>query len=185
MPEISLPEKLVALDAALTSASIPHAFGGAIALAYYAEPRATIDIDCNVFFAPPHHAVVADALRPLGVDTSIDAGLVERDGQIRVQWGRTPIDLFFAYDPVHDAMKGAIRKVPFGDTTVPILSPEFLVVCKVNFDRVKDWLDIEQVLVAVDGFDAETVRHWVAHVAGRDDPRFIRFDKMAHRLLGR
>jgi hypothetical protein len=43
----SLPEKIVAIDEAL--AEIPHAFGGALALAYYAEPRATVDIDINVF----------------------------------------------------------------------------------------------------------------------------------------
>ena len=38
---------MLAIDAAL--AKIPHAFGGALALAYYAEPRATIDIDLNLF----------------------------------------------------------------------------------------------------------------------------------------
>jgi len=43
----SLPEKVVAIDSALTG--LPHAFGGALALAYYAEPRATVDIDVNVF----------------------------------------------------------------------------------------------------------------------------------------
>jgi hypothetical protein len=43
----SLPEKVVAIDRALDD--VPHAFGGALALAYYAEPRATVDIDLNVF----------------------------------------------------------------------------------------------------------------------------------------
>ena len=33
------------------SPTFPHAFGGALALAYYAEPAATIDIDLNVFVA--------------------------------------------------------------------------------------------------------------------------------------
>ncbi len=185
MLELTLSEKLVALDSALTAASIPHAFGGAIALAYYAEPRATIDIDCNVFLAPTDHAVVTEALRTLGVESSIDVELLQRDGQVRLQWGRTPIDLFFSYDTLHDAMASATRKVPFGDTTVPILSPEFLVVCKVIFDRRKDWLDIEQAMVAVEGFDVDLVRRWVAHVAGHDDRRLARFDDMAQRLLGR
>jgi len=30
---------------------------------------------------------------------------VERDGQCRLWWARTPIDLFFAYDEFHDAMR--------------------------------------------------------------------------------
>src|SRR5659263_502227 len=43
MTEPSLPDKVVALDRALDDASIDHAFGGALALAYYAEPRSTVD----------------------------------------------------------------------------------------------------------------------------------------------
>src|SRR4029079_9320585 len=44
---MNLAERIVALDEAL--ADVPHAFGGALALAYYAEPRATVDIDLNLF----------------------------------------------------------------------------------------------------------------------------------------
>src|SRR5262249_14713784 len=44
---LSLPERILAIDRALVA--VPHAFGGALALAYYAEPRATVDIDLNVF----------------------------------------------------------------------------------------------------------------------------------------
>lgn len=185
MPELGLADKLVAIDGALTEAAIPHAFGGAIALAYYAEPRATIDIDCNVFVNPHAHAKVTAALESLGFDASIDPARVESDGQVRIRWGATPIDLFFAYDAVHDAMAKGIRRVEFGDTTIPILGPEHLVVCKVIFDRPKDWLDIEQVVVAVEGFDVETVRRWVTHGAGASDPRARRFDEVSARLLGR
>ena len=39
----NLPGKILATHDAL--AEVDHAFGGAIALAYYAEPRATVDID--------------------------------------------------------------------------------------------------------------------------------------------
>ena len=42
-------EKIVAIEGALALADIPHAFGGANALAYYGTPRATADIDLNVF----------------------------------------------------------------------------------------------------------------------------------------
>ena len=185
MPELGLADKLVAIDVALAKGSIPHAFGGAIALAYYAEPRATIDIDCNVFVNPEAHAEVTHALEPLGFDAAIDPVRVKSDGQVRIKWGATPIDLFFAYDPVHDAMADGIRRVDFGDTTIPILGPEHLVVCKVVFDRAKDWLDIEQVLVAVEAFDVDTVRRWVRRVAGAGDQRARRFDEIAARLLGR
>jgi len=183
--EPSLPEKLLAIDEALRDDELPHAFGGAIALAYYGEPRVTVDLDCNVFLTPDHVDAVARTLSPLGVDFSFDSTRVLADGQLRVAWGRTPIDLFFSYDSFHDAMQAGIRQVPFGDVFIPILGPEHLVVCKAVFDRAKDWLDIPQVLVGVEGFDAAAVRGWLDAMVGSNDQRRLRFDELAHHLLGR
>jgi hypothetical protein len=149
----------------------PHAFGGALALAYYAEPRATIDIDLNVFLAPADYGRVAGVLARLGVSDGPDASIVERDGQCRLWWRRTPIDLFFAYDPLHEAMRGAIRTEPFADTTIPILAPEHLLVCKAIFNRPKDWLDIEQIAVTVEDLDAAEILGWLERILGADDPR--------------
>ena len=45
-----LVDKLFAIHDALTARSLPHAFGGAIALAYCVEePRGTRDLDVNIF----------------------------------------------------------------------------------------------------------------------------------------
>ena len=182
--EPSLPEKIVAIDECLAAARMPHAFGGALALAYYAEPRSTIDIDLNVFLAPSEHRELLAALRPLGIETDAGAGSVERDGQWRVWWQRTPIDLFFAYDELHGAMREATRSVPFGDAALPILAPEHLVVCKAIFDRPKDWLDIEQVLVCTETFDVAETHAWLERIAGTDDPRTARFDQLAAENVG-
>src|SRR4051812_8715406 len=149
MTEPSLSAKVVAIDAALGEAAIRHAFGGALALAYYAEPRATIDVDVNVFAGPDRHHRVAEALAPLGADPGTDEAALARDGQCRIWWGRTPIDLFYAYDELHDEMARQARRVPFGDDEIPVLGPEHLLVCKAVFDRPKDWIDIEQMLTAV------------------------------------
>ena len=40
---------IVAVHEHLSAAKVRHAFGGALALAYVAEPRGTVDIDVNVF----------------------------------------------------------------------------------------------------------------------------------------
>lgn len=184
MSEPTLPEKIVALHGRLAETRIPHAFGGALALAYYAEPRATDDVDVNVFVVPARFPVVRDALAPLGVDGAVAPREVAEEGQCRLWWGRSPIDLFFAYDELHEAMRRDIRTVPFGDDKLPILAPEHLVVCKAVFDRAKDWLDIEQVLVCVDHLDVEAVREWVDRIAGEGDPRAQRFAAMAEELVG-
>ncbi len=131
----SLPERIVAIDTAL--ADVPHAFGGALSLAYYAEPRATVDIDLNLFVPADRYAEVAVPLVRLGVaaDAPDAVAAARRDGQTRVMWDGTPIDMFFAYDAFHDAAAADRRTVPFATTVIPILAPEHLVVCKVVFDR--------------------------------------------------
>ena len=180
MSEPSLPDKVVALDQALAGAKIDHAFGGALALAYYAEPRATVDVHVNVFVPPDEHAEVFAALGPLGVERPKDEKLILRDGQSRWRWGRNPVDLFFANDPIHTAMKKGARKVPFGDIRIPILSPEHLIVCKAFFDRPKDWLDIEQILVTERDLDLGEIEAWLDKGLGPNDPRLERLAGLAH-----
>ncbi|MBM3658422.1 MAG: hypothetical protein FJW95_02825 [Actinobacteria bacterium] len=183
MTEPSLPDKLLAIDAAFSRARISHAFGGAIALGYYAEPRATIDIDCNVFGGVDDRGRVLRALGGIGVAVPADDPTLVRDGQARYWWGRTPVDLFFAHDPFHGAMARGVRRVPFRDAMIDVLGPEHLVVCKAVFDRRKDWLDIEQVLVGVGAFRADEVRRWLPRIVGTDDPRVERFEALCSTLL--
>ncbi len=135
MSTLTLAGRVLAIDQAL--AEVPHAFGGALALAYYAEPRATIDIDLNVFLPAERFGDVAGPLARLGAatdDPAIEA-IVRRDGQVRVLWDRTPIDLFFAYDAFHEAAGAARQSVPFADGTIPILAADHLMVCKVIYNR--------------------------------------------------
>lgn len=171
MSRRSLPDKIVAIDEALTA--VPHAFGGALALAYYAEPRATIDIDLNVFVAVEDHEAVFAPLCELGV--TVDAtDTIERDGQVRLWWDATPLDVFFAYDRFHVTAGAASRHVPFADTTIPILAAEHLVVCKVVFDRPKDWVDIDAMVALGAAIDTGEVLRWVGRIIGDDDTRYGR-----------
>ncbi len=167
----SLPNKVTAIHHALDKTRIPHAIGGALALAYYAEPRATIDVDINVFVPTDRWPDICEALAPLGIDVEVDVENLNRDGQVRLWWDRNPVDLFFSYDPFHDAMRNNARKVPFNDETIPILSPEHLAICKAMFDRPKDWLDIEQILVATDPLDVGEIEDWLERMVGRNNPR--------------
>jgi hypothetical protein len=179
-----LPDKVIAIHEALHSAKIPHARGGALALAYYATPRATIDIDLNVFVPSERWQEVVDVLAPLGVATeNLDPTALQRDGQCRLWWGDNPVDLFFAYDPIHDEMRKEARRVPFGGTTVPILGPEHLAVCKAMFDRRKDWLDIEQMLIATEELDLGEIERWLERMVGQQDQRLKRLAELKAGLL--
>jgi len=180
--EPPLPEKVVAIHQQLDAAKVPHAIGGALALAYYAEPRATVDIDVNVFVATDRWPQVRDALVPLGVDVTLDLAGLERDGQARLWWGRNAVDLFFSNDELHEEMQRAVRRVPFGQATLSILAPEHLAVCKAIFDRPKDWLDIEQMLVATDPIDLAEIERLLERMVGADDSRTEKLAEVKARL---
>jgi hypothetical protein len=179
---LALDEKVVALERALRSADVPHAFGGAIALAYYATPRGTHDVDINLFVPASDLPRVLGILGPLGVETPTDtaARRAERDGQVRVFWDRTPLDLFFAYDALHDACRARRRFVAFPGERIAILSPEDLAIFKVLFAREKDWRDLRELLFAqAERFDAGYAIGWLDRILAPDDARLARFRSLA------
>ncbi len=174
---VPLAEKLLAVAHALTEAGVPHAFGGAIALAYYTlEPRGTRDLAINVFVEQAH-CEAALAAFPAQVDrprASID--LVERDGQARLWWDDTPVDVFFNNLPIHQRAAKHARTEPFAGSRIRVLGPVELVVFKAIFNRTKDWADIEAV-VAAEAVDVDAVQELLAELVGADDPRLARLEE--------
>ena len=173
-----LDEKVVALERAFRDAGLPHAFGGAIALAYYATPRGTHDVDVNLFVPASRLERVLAVLAPLGV-AAPDAAqrkAAARDGQVRLHWNATPLDLFFAYDALHDACAERRREVAFPGQPLWILSAEDLAVLEVLFAREKDWRDLRELLFAQgERFDAAYASGWLERILPDDDERLARF----------
>jgi len=178
---VTLAERLVALHRSLARKRIPHAFGGAISLAYWTrDPRGTSDIDLNIF-VPAAECERGLAALPEGVQQP--PGTVEtiaREGQIRLWWDETPVDLFFDYAPVHADAAAGRRTVPFSGTSIPVLGPVALAVFKVMFDRTRDWADIEAMLAART-LDLGEVRARLRTLLSEDDERFARLDEAARR----
>jgi len=175
---VTLSECLLALHRSLEEADVPHAFGGAIALAYCTlNPRGTSDVDCNLF-VPASAPAAALAALPVGITQP--EGLAEtiaRDGQVRLWWDETPVDLFFNYAPVHAQAAANSRTVPFEGTEIPVLGPIELVVFKVMFDRAQDWADVEAVFEA-GTVDPKAVRATLGELLEADDPRFERLAEL-------
>jgi hypothetical protein len=177
-----LDEKILGIHRALEAARIPHAFGGALALAYWATPRATQDIDVNVFVPGERAAAVLGVLAGLGVSepSSEERRTLSDRGQLRCRWEHVPVDLFFAYDPLHESCRERAVSVPFGTgATIPILSAEDLAVFKVLFDRAKDWRDLAELLFALGpDFDALYALGWLRRILEPNDARLQRFEAM-------
>lgn len=170
----SLVSRIVELHRALERAALPHAFGGALALAWCTErARGTIDIDVNVF-VPHTDAPRALEVLPAGI-TVTDANLEQlaRDGQTRLWWDTTPVDVFFNTTTFHAAAARRARRQRFADEDVPFLSCRDLAVFKAFFDRTKDWADLEE-MAAAGALDVEAVLGTLVHHLGGDDHRVAR-----------
>ncbi len=132
----SLTDKVKAVHRRLEEARIPHAFGGAFALAYYGAPRETSDIDVNVF-------------------------LPAQESELKLDWQGIPVHLFFSRDPLHEEMERRARLVPLDGETIPLVAPEHLVIRKALLNRPKDWNDIERILATTSPLDLDEIQTWL------------------------
>ena len=174
----SFPDKILSLDRVLKEAGIPHAFGGALAVGFYGEPRATGDIDINVFIPTEDWLPLRDALTPLQIEAEVNERELRGTDQLRLEWGGTPVHLFFSCDSLHEQMCRKLREVPFNGEAIPLVAPEHLVIRKVVLDRPKDWHDIEQILVASSPLMLDEVNEWLRLIAGAGDARMARFSEI-------
>jgi hypothetical protein len=174
-----LGRRLLDIHDALSRAKLPHAFGGAIALAYCTEePRGTRDLDVNVFVDPGQASDVCAALPAAVTVTDGNRHSLEREGQVRVWWEDTPVDLFLDVHKFHDEVAQGVRVVQFEGRTIPVLDCTALAVFKALFDRTKDWADIEEMAVA-GALDLPRAEAWVERLVGSDGPALSRLKSLA------
>jgi hypothetical protein len=174
----TLVQKVLALSESLTAAGVPHAFGGAIALAYCTEdPRGTRDVDVNAFVPATEPEPVLAALPPGVTVPGGTADVIAREGQVRLWWDDTPVDLFLDYAPLHAQAARGSREVPFAGRQIRVLGPVELVLFKALFDRPKDWVDIATVVDA-GAVAPDRVREELVALVGHDDPRVGRWDAL-------
>jgi hypothetical protein len=174
-----LVEKLLAVHEALKAHSLPHAFGGAIALAYCVEePRGTRDLDVNIFVdAGDASKVLASLPEGVGVSNK-DIETVKQKGQTRLFWDGVPIDVFLNNLPLHEEVANGVLWVPLEGQQIPVLDCASLVVFKSFFDRTRDWGDIEEVAVATPE-DVDAATKVLATLVGEDDPGYKRLAKIS------
>lgn len=181
----TLIEKLFAIHDSLTEASVPHAFGGAIALAYCTEePRGTRDLDVNIFVDAAKAKSTLGHL-PAGVTVRRqDVADVERDGQTRLDWDGTPVDVFLNNMPLHEAVAGAVVWVPLASREIPVLDCASLAIFKAFFDRTKDWADMEAIAQATPE-DIDIAAATITDLVGPDDPAVKRLESLIPLDVGR
>ena len=135
--------------------------------------RATIDIDINVFVGVSEAEGVFDALPDdIGI-TDHDRQTIARDGQTRLWWDETPVDIFFNTTDFHIDASHRARFEDFAGAAVPFLACRDLAVFKAFFNRTKDWADLEE-MHAAGSLHVEQVLGVLTNYLGSDDERIER-----------
>lgn len=175
----SLSEKIVSLHQSLQHHDVPHAFGGALALAWCTKrARGTIDIDLNIFVESDKAQAIFNALPSEISWKKSDLKKVKTEGQIRLWWDKTPIDLFLNTMKLHDQMSLRCRWETFAGASVPFLSCQDIAVLKVFFDRTKDWADLEAMHES-GTLNIPIVTATIIEYLGADDERVKKLSALA------
>jgi hypothetical protein len=169
-----LPERMVAIHSHLRAVRIDHAFGGALALAWCTQQaRGTIDLDVNVFVGPERTDDMLAGLPDGIVASASEREALLREGQARLWWDMTPVDVFLNTTAFHEEVATRVRWEPFAGVELPFLACEDLAVFKVFFNRTKDWADLEAMRDA-GTLDVSAIAGVLASFLGNDDDRIAR-----------
>jgi hypothetical protein len=107
-----------------------------------------------------------------------DAATLQRDGQIRLWWEQTPVDLFLDTTDFH--LQAAQRRQvhEFGGRQIPFLGCSDLAVFKAFFNRTKDWADLEE-MIAIGSLNVDQALGVLVRYLGEDDERVERLRRLA------
>jgi hypothetical protein len=167
---------------------MPYAIGGAIALGFYAVPRATVDVDINVFVSPTDQlsnalAALAEAGFVAHEDEPALRARAIAEGQFQGSICGLRIDVFVPAIPYYAELAARRRQVTLLGRPLWVLSPEDLVVLKLMFFRRKDLADVEAILRDQGGsIDRRFVREKLIELVGAEDERLAALDAIEQDL---
>lgn len=169
------------LASALQARDVSYALGGALALGLWGVPRATIDVDVNVFVTDEGLDPVFAALHSLQLtfDEQEARRVNTRDGMFTARYGPYRVDVFTASIAFSfEAERTRVSRQVSGHE-VWFLSAEALSIFKLLFYRPKDLVDLQRIL-AVQGRRLDTfyVRNHIVKMMGEDDERVSKWDEL-------
>lgn len=161
---------IVSVHDHLERGAIGHAFGGALALGYVAEPRGTVDIDVNVFVPTARLDEVATALAPVDYRPPDTDDVPTPVAGIRFTHANEPfpLDVFPSLDDRYTEIERRVVRHPFGPQgeVLPFLGAEDLCVFKLSFNRAKDWLDLAEIAKARPDLDVDQIEELLVALRG-------------------
>ena len=93
-----------------------------------------------------------------------------RDGQLRIDWSGTPLDIFLDTTEIHAQAARCVSRERFAGYRLPFVSCFHVALFKAFFNRTKDWADLEAMRDA-GTLDVERVRAVLIQYPSDDDER--------------
>lgn len=128
----------------------------------------------------PSLATLERIVKAAGFELSVEARPgrghefeAERDGQARVWWDATPVDVFLNTTEFHAQAATRARQEELGGRQLPFLGCTDLAVFKAFFNRTRDWADLEE-MAAAGSLDVASVSSVLAEYLGKDVDRITR-----------
>jgi len=125
---------------------IKYVIVGGVANAVWGEPRTTRDIDLKVHIggrtAAQFEALVAGRFRLIPRAPGVSPLIVSAE-----IFHSVAADFLITIPGYEDVMIGRAIPIAFQEMTLPVCSPEDLIIQKIIADRSKDWADVEGILV--------------------------------------
>ncbi|MBN2494347.1 MAG: hypothetical protein JXR96_07155 [Deltaproteobacteria bacterium] len=183
---LAAPQLARRIADALEEAAVPYALGGALALGVWGFPRATNDVDLNVFVPLEDLSGVLDVLERAGCALDRQAALrsASERGDFRTRVEGMRIDVFVPCIDLYESARKRIRQAPLEGRPACFLSPEDLAVFKLLFFRTKDILDVERLAAFLGAeLDRAYVRRWLVDIVGEGDERIERWDRILDDIL--
>jgi hypothetical protein len=186
-PRCSDPfEAALFLAETLEQHKISYCIGGAHALGQYAIPRATLDIDINVFLPPEELGTLFSALREIGAefDETKAAQDARELGMCIAKLDAFRVDIFTPSIDYSWLAEKTRKQLSVGQRSAWFLSAESLCVFKLLFFRSKDLADMERLIsVMGDSLNVTEVRAAIVDMMGEDDPRTAAWDRLVRDFL--
>jgi predicted nucleotidyltransferase len=138
---------------------------GGLAVSLLGRPRVTRDVDVMVLLPVEEWSAFLDAGRAFGfVARHVDTIEFARDARVLLL-RHTPtgidVDVALGCLPFEEEAVNRATPINIAGVTVPLPTPEDLVIMKAVAHRDQDLLDIDGLLAAHPSLDVERVRRWV------------------------
>jgi Nucleotidyl transferase of unknown function (DUF2204) len=138
---------------------------GALAVSLLAKPRVTRDLDGLVLVPEDQWPTLMDSSQKFGFVPRLDDALAfaRQSRMLLLRHEATAIDVDVSLGSLAFEEEAVARATPFAvaGVTVPLPTPEDLIIMKAVAGRPQDLLDIDTLLAAFAKIDLRRVRHWV------------------------